>query len=350
MSAGWAAASVRARAMARRRLGPASARSLAACGSLPEALRVLAATPYGQAAGPGLPLAAAQHAVADAIVWDLRVLAGWLPPGGVPLLRALAGWFEIANVDELLERLGGRPAGPAFEMGALTTAWPRLQSAASPAALRAALAASAWQDPGTAEPAGIRLALRARQATRLAALPGRAADWGAGAAALLLAAARFAGADPAVVPGGAGSGTAGPGMAGPGMAGPGSAGAGSAGAGSAAAGDTGLSGVVLAGTRVLLGPAAGAAATLGELVNRLPARARWVLAGVRTAADLWQAEAAWWARVEQDGERLLRGGGLDRGPVLGAAAVLAADARRIRAALELAARGGGPLEAYDAVA
>jgi hypothetical protein len=36
--------------------------------------------------------------------------------------------------------------------------------------------------------------------------------------------------------------------------------------------------------------------------------------------------------------------------VLGAVALLAADARRVRAALELAARGGAPLEAYDALA
>ena len=100
----------------------------------------------------------------------------------------------------------------------------------------------------------------------------------------------------------------------------------------------------------LLGPAAGGASTLDELASKLPARARWVLAGINSPADLWRAEAAWWARVESDGFRLLRTSGLDSGPVLGAVAVMAADARRIRAALEIATRGGGPLEAYDAVA
>ena len=65
MSAGWVAGSVRARAMARRRLGAGAARQLAACGSLAEALRVLAATPYGREGLPGQTLAAAQHAVAS---------------------------------------------------------------------------------------------------------------------------------------------------------------------------------------------------------------------------------------------------------------------------------------------
>jgi hypothetical protein len=36
--------------------------------------------------------------------------------------------------------------------------------------------------------------------------------------------------------------------------------------------------------------------------------------------------------------------------VLGAVAVLAADAHRVGAALELAARGGRPLEVFDALA
>ena len=38
------------------------------------------------------------------------------------LLRTLGGWFEIANVDELLQSIAGRPAGPEFRLGALATA------------------------------------------------------------------------------------------------------------------------------------------------------------------------------------------------------------------------------------
>lgn len=108
MRPGWVAGNVRARAMAQRQLGAGAARRLAACGSLAEAQRMLARTPYAPAGRPGQSLAAAQRAVAECLLWDMRVLAGWLPREGVGLLRALAGWFEIANVDELLQSLAGR--------------------------------------------------------------------------------------------------------------------------------------------------------------------------------------------------------------------------------------------------
>ena len=131
MTAGWVAGSVRARAMARRVLGAEAARQLAASRSLPEAQRMLQQTPFRGAAEAGLSLAAAQHAVAETILWDMRVLAGWLPRDGVSLLRLLAGWFEIANVDELLQTLAGRPSDTEFQLGALATAWPRLSEARS---------------------------------------------------------------------------------------------------------------------------------------------------------------------------------------------------------------------------
>ena len=101
MSAGWVAGSVRAKALVRRRLGADGARRLAACGSLGDALGLLAATPYGANIRRDQPLAAAQHEVAGILLWDLRVLAGWLPRDGVRLLRTLGAWFELANVDEL---------------------------------------------------------------------------------------------------------------------------------------------------------------------------------------------------------------------------------------------------------
>jgi hypothetical protein len=282
MSSGWVAGSVRARAMVRRCIGAGAARELAACGSLPEALQALAATPYGRERLPGLTLSAAQHRIADAILWDLRVLAGWLPGDGVRLLRALAGWFELANVEEQLQAMAGRPADAEFALGALATAWPRLRQAASPAGLRAVLAASAWGDPAGETAEAVLQGMRSRWAARVAAAGEPARSWAAGAEALLLAGQR--------------------------------------------------------------------AVTLDDLGRSLPARARWVLAGISSPDDLWRGEAAWWARVERDGVRLLRTSGFDRRPVLGAVAVMAADARRVRAALEIAARGGGPLEAYDAVA
>ena len=80
MSAGWVAGSVRTRALVRRRLGTGAARRLAACGSLAEAVQMLAVTPYGRWIRPGQSLAAAQHGIAEGILWDLRVLAGGYRP------------------------------------------------------------------------------------------------------------------------------------------------------------------------------------------------------------------------------------------------------------------------------
>ncbi len=259
MSGGWVAGTIRAKAMARRVLGAEAARQLATCRSLPEAQQLLSATPFRTAAEPGSSLAAAQHAVAATVLWDLRVLAGWLPRDGVALLRLLAGWFEIANVDELLQALTGRPAGPEYQLGALATAWPRLALARSVTELRRNMAASAWGDPGGDSIRDIRLGMRDRWATRVASASERAGSWAAAAATLLHA---------------------------------------------------------------------------GEAGE---------------PAEPWQAEADWWRRVEADGLKLLRSAGPDSGPVLGAAVILAADARKVRAALELAARGGAPVEAYDAV-
>ena len=73
-------------------------------------------------------------------------------------------------------------------------------------------------------------------------------------------------------------------------------------------------------------------------------------AAAKSAAESWQAEADWWRRVEADGRVLLRSSASDSDPVLGAVVVMAADARRVLAALGSAARGGLALEAYDAVA
>jgi hypothetical protein len=288
MTGEWVAGTVRAKGMARRVLGADAARQLAACRSLSEAQHLLAATPFRNAAGPGLSLAAVQHAVAATVLWDLRVLAGWLPRDGVALLRLLAGWFEIANVDELLQALTGRPAGPEFQLGALATAWPRLASARSVSDLRRDLAASPWGDPGGDSIRDIRLGMRARWAARVAASSDRARAWATSASALLR------GAQPGA-------------------------------------------------------PALMAVPAAGRPRRRLPGAPLPSASMTGTAAEPWEAEADWWRRVEADGLVLLRSAGPDSGPVLGAVVVLAADARRVRAALELAARGGTPVEAYDAV-
>jgi hypothetical protein len=305
MSVAWVAGGVRARAIAHRRIGPEAARRVAAAGSLEDALRLLAATPYGREVHPGQTLAEAQHAVAAAVLWDLRVLAGWLPQGGAHLLRTLAAWFEIANVDEQLHSMETGQPGTLFTLGSLATAWPRLSEAGSVAELRAALAASPWGDMGADSASAIRFGMRARWGRWAAGLRDPVRTWATAATALLVGGQRFA------------AGQAVPAAALPSL--------------------RGVTG------------AAAEAATLDTMAAALPARARWVLAGVTSPAGLWRAEAAWWARTEQDAFSLLRTSASNSTPAVGAAAVLAADAWRARAALATAA-GGGPLEAYDAVA
>jgi hypothetical protein len=143
MAAGWVAGSVRARALARRRLGRAGARTLAASGSLPSAVEALAASPYGRDVRAGSSLAEAQRSVGAALLWHLRVLAGWQPLEGSQAVRALAGWFEIANVDDLLGALSGVDRPEPYRLGRLAVAWSRLVGSTSAEQIREVLATSA---------------------------------------------------------------------------------------------------------------------------------------------------------------------------------------------------------------
>lgn len=304
MSAAWVAGSVRARAMARRRLGVANARVLAG-GDLAAALTMLAASPY-QPVSPGSSLAEAQRRVAETLLWHLRVLAGWLPADGAQLLRLLAGWYEIANVEEHLQALSGAAAEPPYQLGTLATAWPRLAGTGSPAELRAALTASAWGDPGGSDPRTISLTMRLVWAERVASRVTTARTWARGAAALLVARERLA------------------------------------------AGRRLPDRAAALATR-LLGTGWSHAGTVPELAAAVPPAAGWALAGVSEPAGLWTAEARWWRRLREQGESLLATGGFGTDRVVGAVAVLAADAHLVRAALELAARGGDR-EVLDALA
>lgn len=306
MSAAWVAGSVRAQALARRRLGAVGARALAATPDLDSAVRTLADSPYGHDVAVGDSLARSQRGVAATLLWNLRVLAGWLPPDGAEALRLLAGWFELANIDEHLRRLAGEPAEPPFRLGALASLGPRLEQTTSPAELRAVLAASAWGDPGGESPAEITLGVRLAWAGRVARLE-PALPWAAGAVAVLMAREMF--------------------LAGGRLTAP----------------------ATLAAAR-LLGASWNAATSVAGLRERLPATARWPLAGVAGPGELWRAEAAWWSRVATDGMALLAHRGFGPHRAIGAVALLAVDAWRVRAALELAARGGAPMEEFDALA
>lgn len=306
MRPSWVAASVRARLIATHGVGRDRALAIGREASLGDGIAALASTVYGKAARPDAGLADAQLAVATTALWQLRVLAGWLPPGAALGARVLVAWFEIANVDERLAELAGMPSRPQFDLGSLGSAARRIGAAASADDLRAALASSEWGDPGSDEPGAIARAVRLAWARRaLDALPATA-PWVLGAVGLMLARDLAAGGRP--------------------------------------------QGAVA--RLPELGRGLADVADLSELARRLSPRAAWALAGVDEADDLWIAEARWWRRVENDARALLARGADGVSVLTGAAALVVVDARRVSAALAAAARGGSAvaLEVLDAVA
>jgi hypothetical protein len=307
MTFAWVAGSVRAKAMARRLLGRTAIRELATSSAAELALHQLTETAYGHDVRPGLTVEQAQHAVRAALLWQLRVLAGWQPPTGAELVRRLAAWYEIANVEEQFRRFAGEPAEPAYQLGALATSWRRLAACSGPAQLHEALASSPWGDPGGEGPYAVSSAMRFTWAQRVSAISASLAPWAAGAAALLLAREQLL--SQRTLPSAARKAAA-----------------------------------------ALLGHRALAATSVGELAKAADRDAAWVFEGIHEPAELWRAESAWWRRVEDDGFAMMRTVRADSTPLLGTVAILAADAWRVCAALELSDRGGTPLEVFDAVA
>ena len=270
------------------------------------ALRRLSATAYRHDVSAGQSLGAAQDAVWAAALWDLRVVAGWLPRGGASTVTAtLAGYWEIANMAQLLASFEGTVPGRVFDLGGLGVAWRRVRTARSPADIRAILATSVWGDPGTVVPADMLAWLRLRWAERIAAdVPG-ALRWAAGLFAVLGATTRFGDAGQTALP------------------------------------------------RWPTGPTGAdwlRARSIADMKTRLPRIAAWPLEGVTGSADLWRAEARWWTTVEREALELrsrFHPGG--RELVTAAITLMLVDAWRVRGALEIAARGGRPLEAIDAL-
>ncbi|MFK4266275.1 V-type ATPase subunit [Streptomyces milbemycinicus] len=308
MGAGWVAGVTRARAMLSRALGAERTEEVASAPDLDASVRYLSASAYGHDLPSEASLAEAQRAVGGTLVWHLRVLAGWQPPSGVTALRLLACGFEIANAEDHLRALvsGGPPRAP-YRLGTLATAWPQLAGTGSPQELRAALTASAWGDPGAATPAAVAVGMRVSAAVRTAMAVPEAARWAAGRLALLVGREAFV-----------------------------------------ARRTLPRASALRAGR--LLGTSAMAAASFADFQRHLPPAARWALTGVDSAGELWRAEQRWWHRLDEGGRGLTHGARLGSAPVVGAAAVLSADAWRVRGALELAARGGGRMGTLDAPA
>ncbi|GAB2856375.1 hypothetical protein [Nocardioides pacificus] len=314
MTTAWVAGVVRAKALARRRIGAGAARAVATAPSLDHAVAALVASPYGHDVRVGQTLAEAQHAVGASLLWDMRVLAGWLPRSGAQVVRLLAAGFELANLAERLSTLEGGPAEPAYSLGALDTAWARLSTTSTPGAAAEVLGASPWRLRGLTTRRELWLGTRLAWADSVVAGVPEAAAWARGGAALLVLR-------------------------------------------EIALEGRGLSPALARRASYVLGPGlleamSGPRTDLSVVRAALPGDTRWVLEGVGGVEELWSAEGRWWLRVERDAFALLTRSGYDQGPVVGAIAVLAADAWRVRAALEIAARGGtaAAMEAFDAMA
>jgi hypothetical protein len=294
--------------MLARRIGRDRARALAECESLDAALAELSGSAYGRSVRPGMDLARAQRAIAEAALWHVRVLAGWVPPGAMEAVRSLAGWFELVNIEDHFAYLGGADVPTPFVLGGLATAWGRVADTRTVTEARAALAASAWGDPGDDDSHDVRGALRLAWARRIVDSVVDAGDWAAGAVALAIARELFL---------------------------------------------AGRSAEELAARRPPgVGDAWKRAASLRELREALPSQAAWALASVDAPAELWRAEAGWWRRVEDDAEALVHAPLMGVPWVMGSVALLGVDAWRAAGALESAVRGGGreAVEVFDDIA
>lgn len=297
MRPGWIAGVTRARLMLGRVLGPERARMAAGCPTLEQAVSAIAASAYGERVRAEAGLEGVRRGVADTLLWHLRVLAGWLPPAGAGMMRALAAWFEIQNVDARLAALVGDEHEPApFVLGSLATAWPRLEQARTADAIAAALASSAWGSPGGHTPAELSLGMRVLWVRRVHAAVPEASGWAAGAGALLVARATL------------------------------------------------VAGVRTSGAQLRRLPGMGeqvmAAGSIGELRAAMHPKAAWALADVEEPHELWRAELGWWDRVTEEATALL--GRPGQAAVPAAVALLGADAQRTARALEIAAAGSGP--------
>lgn len=300
------AGSVRARLLLEHRVGSETARELGRAGSLQAALDVLAGTPYARHGPIGPELEDAQRAVAASVALSCRVLAAWLPRDAAVGIRAMASWFELANIEDRIAYLSGGELRPPFELGVLSSVWEAAASVGSLDELRGLLGRSTWGAPGGADPEELQLWLRLSWGRRVTQQTPGAAAWAAGALAILLAAEMFVAGrvfDPELA------------------------------------------------RRLDLGLAWRDAATVSELRERLPARAAWALAGVDEPSELWRAELGWWARVGRDAESMTHARLDDPGVVVAAVALLAIDATRVNTALAVAARSGArpALEVLDAL-
>jgi len=305
VSASWVAAAVRARGLLDRRLGPDRIRDLGAESSLDEAVTSLADSAYGRYVHRGMTLEDAERAVDKTVLWHMRILAGWGPALSATSLRLLAGGFEIQNIEDLLLRFAGTPIAPPFELGALALSWTRLASASSAAELRQRLAESSWGDPGAEDLGTVRFGLRLVWASQVADRFPVLQRLAVGAARLAVSRAGAAGID--------------------------------------------LDGRALRIARALIGSDLSNSGTNSRSAREEPsANAR--MHGPASSDRLWEVEAEWWSEAESIASTLAASANPSRSTVVGVVLLLAADAWRVRSALEAVAGRSRVTEAIDALA
>jgi hypothetical protein len=307
VSAGWVAAQVRSKSLASHCVGPAGARELAGAGSLDAALAILTTSSYGERLHPGLNLAASEHEVFASVLWNLRVLAGWSPALGASRLHALAGVFELMNLQGHLARIEGHQSPVPFELGSLASVSSRV-APLTIGELCDVLRRSPWGDPRAVDAMGVRIALQFILARRIVDDVPEAGQWAQTYAALVLS--RLVKENVAL--------------------------------------DTDSTSA--ANARTILGSRALSATSLRELHDALPRDVASILKDVTGPDDLWLAEAQWWTRLWDEALERLRRGGAGPQTVVAAITLQFADAWRVRTALEIAARAGREIEVLDAVA
>ncbi len=307
MTAGWVAASTRGGALVRRLVGPDGAREIAGADSWHDARNQLATTFYGTELEPGADRRVARHEAITATVWQLRVLAGWLPVGGSGVARLFAAPLEIGNIEHHLAAMSSPSASVAVPLGSLAVAWPRIATTSTAEEIQHVLTRSAWGDPGGLDPVALAVGLRVAWARRLVRGLPVASEWARGGLAVLVAREIFAFRRQ-------------------------------------------LAPVTGRAVDQLLGRHWRRAASLSELTDRLPASAAWALEGISEPQDLWRAEAFVAQQIASDAAALVATRRPTQNVVAALMALLLLDLRRVTAAIEIAGRGPNPVEAFDAVA
>lgn len=323
----WIAASVRARSLAHGRLGPGGVHAVLTAPDRERGLQVAAASLYHDLVDLADPAdladladlatarrdpAAVEHQIGDALLWRLRVLAGWLPPGGTGVLRSIAAYFERENIlrrARALHNIAAEETDEAgdYVLGGLASSWAAASRARDDAALRSALAASPWGDPVDVDPVTLADTLTLAAWRRLVAVAPITRPWARDAAVLLAARLK----------------------------------------------------VIEHGTptdrqRALAAPLIGrewaSATDLDELRASLAPSARTSVDGVDGPDELWRAESALVARIDDGAVRMLRVARPGPDVVLAAAATLMVDGWRLRAALTAVGDPAAVTEVHDVVA